>query len=142
MQDPEFFENEQHPARLVLNRLAKLGMHGSMLNRAAEENIKHLVDRVSNEFDQDTGVFNEALDGLDQILTKQQEIAHRNTKRVVESCEGLQAIEKAKNAVRALIEKQCGGKWVPKVLMALSGPGLARAVGLYPAARWRGQHHL
>ena len=123
LKDDSFFEDNGHPARRALNLLAKLGSKGNQLNKAFEENIDHILERITKEFDQDTKVFDEVLPTLEELVNKQEEIAQRNTARVIESCEGLQTIEKAKAQVIQFIDNQIGGKWAPKVLIDLLDQG-------------------
>jgi len=123
LQDDGFFEKEQHPARQVLNRLAKLGLSGTALSKAAEENILRLTERIVVEFDQDTQIFSDVLVDLEQLSNKQEATAERNTERVIQSCEGLQTIENAKKTVTESIEKHMGGRWVPRVLVDLLDHG-------------------
>ncbi len=123
LKDDSFFENDDHPARRALNLLAKLGSKGNQLNKAFEDNIEHILERITKEFDQDTRVFDEVLPTLEKLVNKQEKIAQRNTARVIESCEGLQTIEKAKRQVINFINEQIGGKWAPKVLIDLLDQG-------------------
>ena len=117
LKDDSFFENDEHPARLVLNSLAKLGSKGGHLNKANEKNVAHIIERIKKEFDQDTHVFDEVLPALEQLVNKQEHIAQRNAERVIESCEGLQTLDKAKKQVITFINEQTHEKWVPKVLI-------------------------
>jgi len=118
-QDDSFFEDDNHPARQVLNRIGQLGMKGGAMNKAQQRSIEHLVNRLTGEFDQDLNVFHEVLEGLDQLKDKQTTAVQRNTKRVVEACEGIQSVENAKQHVAELLDTHLGGKELPEAVIEL-----------------------
>ena len=118
-QDDRFFEDEAHPARQVLNRLGDLGMKGGAMNNAQQRSIEHLINRLTSDFDQDLNVFDEVLQGLDELKGKQTEVVKRNTKRVVEACEGIQSVDNAKQHVAELLDNQLGGKELPETVIEL-----------------------
>ena len=118
-QDDRFFEDENHPARQVLNRLGDLGMKGGAMNKAQQRSIEHLINRLTSDFDQDLNVFDDVLKGLDELKGKQTEAVKRNTKRVVEACEGIQSVDNAKQHVAELLDTQLGGKELPETVIEL-----------------------
>jgi diguanylate cyclase (GGDEF)-like protein len=123
IQDESFFEDANHPARQVLNRLAKLGYNGGQLSPQNEQKVTQAIENISQNFDQDTSVFNSAVNELDELIIKQEAITQRNTERLVKSCDGLETIEKGKYTIRRFIELQLTGKQVPKVLIDLINQG-------------------
>jgi len=123
IQDESFFEDANHPARQVLNRLARLGYNGGQLSPLNEQKITLAIEHISHNFDQDTSVFNTAANELDELIIKQESITQRNTERLVKSCDGLETIEKGKYTIRRFIELQLTSKQVPKVLVDLINQG-------------------
>ena len=123
IQDESFFEDTNHPARQVLNRLARLGYKGGQLSPLNEQKVTQAIEHISQNFDQDTSVFNTAANELDELIIKQEAITQRNTERLVKSCDGLETIEKGKYTIRRFLELQLTGKRVPEVLINLINQG-------------------
>jgi len=123
LQDESFFEDANHPARQVLNRLARLGYKGGQLNPKNQQKVNQAVEQICQNFDQDTDIFNSAANELDELIIKQEAITQRNTERLVKSCDGLETIERGKYTIRRFIEQQLSGKQVPKVLVDLINQG-------------------
>lgn len=123
LQGESFFEDANHPARQVLNRLARLGFKGSQLSPQNQQKVDQTIEKINQEFDQDTSVFEHAAEELDELVTRQEVITQRNTERLIKSCDGLETIELGKYTVRRFIEQQLSGKQVAKVLIDLINQG-------------------
>ena len=123
IQDESFFDDQNHPARQVLNRLAKLGHNGSRLSPQYEKIVSQAINDISLNFNDDNSVFNEAVTELDQIISKQEAVTQRNTERLIKSYDGLETLEKAKYSTRRFIEQQLSGKLVLQTLIELINHG-------------------
>lgn len=123
IQDTTFFDDANHPARQVLNRLARLGHKGSQLSPQNSQIVEQAIDKINQNFDRDPEVFNVAAAELDELITRQEAVTQRNTERLVKSCDGLETIEKGKYTIRRFIEQQLNGRIVPKVLVDLINHG-------------------
>lgn len=123
IKDESFFEDSNHPARQVLNRLARLGSNGGQLSQQNSQRVENAIQKINENFDEDPSVFNEAAGELDELITRQEAATQRNTERLVKSCDGLETIEKGKYAIRRFIELELSGKIVPKVLVDLINQG-------------------
>lgn len=79
-QDPSFFENQQHPARQILDNLGRL-------DPESDEHIKEVVDPVVNgivkDYDEDPSIFTQALRPLKAEVSKQRIIFQKNLERLV-----------------------------------------------------------
>lgn len=123
IQDDSFFGNAEHPARLVLNRLAQLGAKGGLENVRTQSLIDQIVAKINEQYVDDLNVFTQALSELDTLFERQQSVYDRNVSRVTESCEGLEKIELAKKTVDNEINQRIGGKAVPKAVPLLLEAG-------------------
>ncbi len=123
MRNKEFFEDRDSPVRAVLNRIAQLGVKGGRPNPANQKKIESIVQRVNNEFEQDTGVFDEVLGELDELIDRQNLLYRRNVERVAAAAEGSQKVVQAKKAVARQIERRIGGRKVPKAVISLINGG-------------------
>jgi len=123
IQDETFFEDSDHPARQVLNRLARIGHKGSQLSPQNAQKVERAIEKINQDFDQDTNIFNTAVAELDELITRQEATTQRNTERLVKSCDGLETIEKGKYTIRRFIEQQLSDRRAPKVLIDLINNG-------------------
>lgn len=123
IKDASFFEDANHPARQVLNRLARLGAHGGELSQQNSQRVENAIKTINQEFEDDPSIFNQAVNELDELITRQEKAAQRNTERLVKSCDGLETIEKGKYSIRRFIEEELSGKIVPRALVDLINQG-------------------
>jgi diguanylate cyclase (GGDEF)-like protein len=123
LNDDSFLEEEAHPARQMLNRIAHLGVRGSANLQAHEVEIDQEVATILSGFDDDAAVFSEAVQKLDRLAERQQSLYLRNMKRVTESCEGRHKVVVARREVNQALERRIGGKKIPKAVLSLIDAG-------------------
>ena len=123
MRNKEFFEEHDSPVRSVLNRVAQLGIKGGRPNPSNQKKIEGIIQRINNDFEQDTGVFDEVLGELDELVDRQNLLYRRNVERVAAAAEGSQKVVQAKKLVARQIEKRIGGRKVPKAVVSLINGG-------------------
>ncbi|MBT4522103.1 MAG: DUF1631 family protein [Halieaceae bacterium] len=81
--EPQFFTDSNHSARGLLDKLAQLATTANFPNNALEGQIQRIVDQVVTEYDQDSTVFDTALNSVDKLITQQTHTLTRNIDRVV-----------------------------------------------------------
>jgi diguanylate cyclase (GGDEF)-like protein len=123
LNDDSFLEEESHPARQMLNRIAHLGVRGSANLQAHENEIDQEVQGILSGFEDDVGVFRNALQKLDRLAERQQSLYLRNMKRVTESCDGRYKVVLARKEVNHVLERRIGGRAVPKAVLSLIDAG-------------------
>ncbi len=123
LKDDRFFEDQQSSVRAVMNRIAQLGAKGANLNAASREKISNLVQKVINEFESDTAIFDTVLSELDQLIQRQNSLYVKNVERVAAAAEGTQKVEDANIAVTQEINERIAHKFVPSALITLINEG-------------------
>ncbi len=123
MRDPEFFDDTDSPVRGVMNRLAQLGVKGGRINPVVQRRVDELVQRIATDFEQDTGVFESAVQELDGLIDRQNLVYRRNVERVTAAAEGAQKVSESKKAVAAVLEQKLAGRKVPKAVVSLLDGG-------------------
>ena len=123
LQNEKFFSNDQHPARLVINRLAQIGQKSVVKNVTTESAAQRVVDRIVKQFDSDITVFDEALLELDKLIERQDKIYSRNVTRLTEVCDGQERLSVAKLKVEEALDARLAGKSVPKAIPVLLDAG-------------------
>jgi diguanylate cyclase (GGDEF)-like protein len=123
LNDDSFLEEDAHPARQMLNRIAHLGVRGSANLQAHEGEIDQEVAAILRDFNDDSSVFEVAVKNLDRLAERQQSLYLKNIKRVTEGCEGKQKIALARRHVGQELERRIGGKQVPRAVLSLIDAG-------------------
>ena len=125
--DPGFFENPDHPARVLLNNLAEAGIRWvgndgtiqhDMLNK-----IRETVDRLLNEFTKDVKVITSILldfNGYTKNIVRRQELME---KRAAEKAQGEEKLREVKHRVNDEVMKRTEERDLPSsVLLFLLQP--------------------
>lgn len=123
MNDDDLFQREDHPARQVLNRLARLGFKDHPLTKEQEGAIDKLVERIGQGFDNNPKIFQQALDVLDPFVKKQEQAYERNLERVRQMAEGEHKLDNAKQRVQEVLDTRLAGKKVPQPILTLLDAG-------------------
>ncbi len=108
LKDKTFFSRKAHPARKLLNTIAETGTHwidhaDGEVDRSLVDKMRLMVERVSNDFDGDVGLFEDMLGDLTQhmsMLTRKAEVAER---RHVEAAKGREKLELAREQAASAI---------------------------------------
>jgi len=101
LQDRELFNDEEHPARQLINQLGRVETadDGSVIaNGAWQMTIDPLVDRVVHGYERDTIVFKQVLVDVENIVARQEQHLADNVSR----------IEQERNQQQALINSRRG----------------------------------
>jgi diguanylate cyclase (GGDEF)-like protein len=123
MRDPAFFDDQDSPVRGVMNRLAQLGVKGGRINPVVQRRVDELIQRITTDFEQDTGVFEQTVQELDTLIDRQNLVYRRNVERVTAAAEGAQKVAESKKAVAAVLDQKLGGRKVPKAVLSLLDGG-------------------
>lgn len=123
MNDEEIFQTEDHPARKVLNQLARLGYKDYPLSKPQIASLDKLVDRIGQDFDKNPQVFQQALGVLNPFVTRQEQAYQRNLERVRQLAEGEHKLENSRERVIAFIDEKLAGKRVPQPVVSLLDAG-------------------
>jgi hypothetical protein len=117
--DKKFLVNSQHIARRLLNALVKAGrewVDENNLNVGIYKTLQRLVNRILQEFHDDLGLFDEAIEELDnevQLLAKKARIVEDRAK---EAARGQERLETARGRVTEAIEERIGDRRIPKAI--------------------------
>ncbi|MDI1300281.1 MAG: DUF1631 domain-containing protein [bacterium] len=120
--DKTFFNAESHPARRLLNALAKAGIGWSSQDPNDDvlyAKIEEVVFRILNEFIDDLGLFEELLDEFTAFHEHQQKREDAVDKRTRESEEGRARAELARAMVQQTLNRRLTGRQLPLVVVKL-----------------------
>lgn len=127
LQGNDFIDSESHPARKVLNQLATLESAVKSSKVIKKTNIKHtldnLVTRISAEANTNPNIFKEVEQELNEITVQVSRSIDLNNRRLVETYEGQQKLEAARQLVQQEIDNRITGKHIPKIISMLLSSG-------------------
>jgi diguanylate cyclase (GGDEF)-like protein len=121
--EPQFFANRGHPARGVIDKVAQLSSSANYPNKALESRISSIIDNLVDTYQEDSSVFESALEQLDSLSDQQQKALERNVERVVKTQDGQQKLEKAHAAVDKILRSRVRPPTAPKPIVDLVDNG-------------------
>jgi diguanylate cyclase (GGDEF)-like protein len=119
LRDKTFFSNASHPARQMLNKLAKLASNEKTDQKRLEKVLDRFIDRVVIEYDNDEQAIEKILDELNELLERQAKAQQRNSDRIARAYEGKQKVANARHLVVDDINVLLSAQSVPVVLLEL-----------------------
>ena len=118
--DPEFFDKHCHPARKLLNEIARacIGLDDNDLkvNDDLLEKVSHTVHRVLNEFSGDIELFQELYDDFKSYLKQKEHYSKLMEKRTLERTHGEARTKQVKELVKEILKSRLGSKEYPPVV--------------------------
>ncbi len=120
--DKSFFNAESHPARRLLNALAKAGIGWSSKDPGGDvvyAKIEEVVFRILNEFIDEIELFEELLTEFMEFHEQQQKREDAVDKRTREAEEGRARAELARAMVQQTLNRRLTGRQLPLVVVRL-----------------------
>lgn len=134
IKDKTFFSRATHPARKLLNALARAGIGWSESNEKTRdklyEQIHNIVLRILNEFDGDISLFDQLNEEFDQFLAKENRKATLVEQRTRESERGRIKSQKAQETVDQLLQQKLAGQQIPDAIRNILINGWSRVMFL------------
>lgn len=121
--EPQFFADQNHPARGVIDKVTQLASSSNYPNRALETKVSTIIDNIVQNYQDDSQVFASALDELDGLSEQQKKALERNVERVVKTQDGQEKLRKAEKAVEKVLRSRLRAPQAPKPLVELVDKG-------------------
>ena len=122
LRDKHFFSQQAHPARQMVDAVAETGTYWAgddPADRELIDNVQRLVDRISQDFDGDIGLFNTLLTDLSnytQSVIRRAEVAER---RHVEAARGKERLTLAQAHASQIMDDMTKAHPLPKFTRSL-----------------------
>lgn len=121
--DKDFFEQTEHPARLLLNNMAEAGVKWVSNDGSSQydifEKIQAMVSRVLDEFRNDVRLFAELLlefSGYTKKISRRQELMER---RAMEKVQGEEKLREVKVRVNQVVRERTDGRELPSAVLLM-----------------------
>ena len=124
--DKTFFSNDDHPARQLLNTLARAGAQWSPDQGSDDplyQQIEQSVFSILNDYDEDVALFGTLLRDFEAFFSQQSARTERVEARIREVEEGRARAEIARLAVTAALDQRMAGRQLPDVAVRLLRQG-------------------
>ncbi|MBS3803122.1 MAG: DUF1631 domain-containing protein, partial [Oleiphilaceae bacterium] len=134
IKDRSFFSRADHPARKLLNALARAGIGWSDSTEKSQDKlydqIHHIAQRVANEFDGDIALFEALFDEFEQFQSQENRKAALLEQRTRESERGRIKSRKAQETVDQLLQEKVSQHEVPDSVRDILLNGWSRVMFL------------
>lgn len=125
--DKSFFSRKNHPARALINELARSAVGWNEPQDVSQDpfyrQVESVVNRVLVGFQQDVGLFQNLLDEFRGFLEQERERARQVEERTRQAAEGKAKVEHAKVQVEREIAERLAGRQPPAIVeQLLQGP--------------------
>ncbi len=124
--DDQFFKTEKHPARLLLNSLAKAGVGWDEKAPASDilyKKIEETVFKILTDFTSDMSVFTELLEDFNKFYEEQQARIALIDQRTREAEERRAKAELARSEVQLVLNQKLTGRRLPMAVIRLLQEG-------------------
>ena len=124
--DSQFFKVEKHPARLMLNSLAKAGIGWDEKAQASDilyKKIEQTVFKILTDFHSDMTLFDELLADFNQFYEEQQARVALIDQRTREAEERRAKAELARSEVQLILNQKLTGRRLPLAVIRLLQDG-------------------
>ncbi|MCK7542869.1 DUF1631 domain-containing protein [Marinobacter bryozoorum] len=134
IKDKSFFSRANHPARKLLNSLARAGIGWSNADEKSRDKlydrIHDIVARILDEFDGDISLFEVLGEEFDQFLTRENRKASLVEQRTRESERGRIKSQKAQETVDQVLREKLARRPVPPAIHDILMNGWSRVMFL------------
>ena len=121
--DRSFFSNRKHPARVLINEMARAAVGWSepadLRSDALYRHLAAIVDRVLNGFEDDLNLFQRLLEDLRGFVEQERERARMVEERTRQAAEGRAKVETAREQVEGDIIRRLDAATVPDTVRSL-----------------------
>jgi diguanylate cyclase (GGDEF)-like protein len=121
--EPQFFLDRSHPARGLMDKLAKLTASANFPNKALETRIERVIDQIVSNYENDSEVFESALGEVEKLVNQQERALSRNVDRVVKTQQGNEKLRLAQREVAQVLNSRITPPTAPSALVKLIDGG-------------------
>ena len=115
--DPGFFQNREHPARLLVERLSEITALAPQNNSRVENRVEEALSTIAQDFEGDLAVFDQALAKMTELALAMLKQQQRTIQRQVAAEEGKEKREQAQIDVDRELGRQLPEGLLPRSLV-------------------------
>ncbi|WP_166269412.1 DUF1631 family protein [Marinobacter caseinilyticus] len=123
LETPAFLDEEDHPAREIINNLMRLSLADRSSNKVLERTVSDIVTQLLDAEHLDDDLFQQVGRRLVTLIERQDQSFGRNAERISKTLEGQQRLKETRQAVKNRLDVRLSGRNVPVVLLELLHAG-------------------
>lgn len=113
LKDASLLFNPDHPGRLILNLLAKLGQLTTSGEAQLARKLESLIAPVGGQLETDESSLEELLESLQGMVTNAERKARQNAERVAQAAEGEHRLQEVRSQVEQQLGKDIANRTLP-----------------------------
>ncbi len=119
LNDPSMMFNPEHPGRVALNSLTKLGRMTTTGQDRVSEKLKAMLHNIdtNSQPEELEAQFQGLQIGVNTLLAEAERRAKMNADRVAQAAEGEHRVDQAREKISRLISKDTSGRTLPAIVM-------------------------
>lgn len=117
LQDPSVLFNPEHPGRLLLNQLARLGKLTTSGEQRLSEQLHRFIDPVTANIECDEHALDELLENIQSLVSQAERKAQQNRERVAQAAAGEYKLQQSRRLIERLIGKDSSGRTLPECVV-------------------------
>ena len=117
LKDASLLFNPEHPGRLVLNQLARLGKLTTSGENQLSKKLANLIEPLVANLESDETSLDDLLENLQGLVSNAEKKAKQNAERVAQAAEGEHKLQQARQKIEQLIGKDSSGRTLPNCVV-------------------------
>lgn len=138
----DLLDDEQHPAREMLNALSELCLTDRGTAKRLESTLVNILRDLIDAGDPGSATFQNAESRLKGLVQQQNQSFLRNSERLAQTLEGKERLRKTREDVQRRLNETLGGSQVPDVLLNLLDAGWEQVMVLSALRDGRDSQHF
>ncbi|MCK7549413.1 DUF1631 family protein [Marinobacter koreensis] len=138
----DLLDDEQHPAREMLNALSELCLTDRGTAKRLESTLVSILEDLTDVSDPESPTFQKAESRLKGLVHQQNQSFLRNSERLAQTLDGKERLRKTRQDVQRRLNETLGGGQVPEVLLNLLGSGWEQVMVLSALRDGRDSQHF
>ena len=130
LKDASLLFNPEHPGRLVLNQLARLGKLTTSGENQLSKRLTDMIEPLVANLEGDESSLDELLESLQGLVSNAERKARQNADRVAQAAEGEHKLQQARQKIEHLIGKDSSGRTLPQCVVEWLNDGWKQLLSL------------
>ncbi len=123
LREPSFLSEADHPARQMLNQLARLGGDSEIAATGLDQTLDQYVERVVTEHLENPGIYEDVVAGLNRIVENRNQSFLNGVRRLQHTQDGRQRLINARRDVMKVLHRMMKGGVIRAAIMKLLDEG-------------------
>lgn len=117
LKDPSMIFNPEHPGRLTLNAMSKLGKLTTTGHKQVADKLQTMLEQVDSGSDNLEQQLVDFQNNINTLVMEAERRARMNADRVAQAAEGEHRVDQARLKISRLVSKDCSGRVLPAIVM-------------------------